>query len=1052
MPLLLVLLVSSLPAPAQDLPFVCGRVTGMETDLDPGFDYRDTAFLWFEPSGSSTRMELATLDAQDGLLVNPWDWGSVFDGDFGLADDLGMGYDPQAEGPLFIATLPAPAHDLLLSTDRGKVTVHLPDTSHLRLGATFLVADDGSTWWAEQDHDGVTVDDRLDWDDSLSEEHLARAAHEAAADAGEPPESSAWLEQQAGQAGSRAFTFDPDGEPVRLGYPDGSPVEPDDVPFALGEAFDVLDEGASVGTPYWRGPTGRATPLEARFQDLSDCSGWPDVEVLPGFLAVDPRYGRFAFSAGNPDQELALRSHFHQHWNSNGGFTVVGDRAWLSFGESDSSLAIVDISDPAAMELLGLSDEGWCYSSAEHGGWAYVSCRGYVAAVDVSDEANPLLASTLSLSYGTSTLWDRAGTLLGYNGEGITILDTTDPAKPSELSLIPLPIDDEISASGNESAWALSDSLLLAKVEGYDLLRLYDISNIESPDLLSTFLYSGKGVGVTPLIHPHQQVLYLGTGGDGLWVVDLSDTASPLAWQIYQALDVDPDDEPQQVDQCTGLGMVDGVLYESGSYGWADWGGSSPWDGHTLSYVRAWDITDPLEPELIQEWQDDSITGNVGSYVDVGDFAIVQVSGYGLRSVDLSAGDPFQWIGGYQAAGQTTDVELAGDMAYLSGYLGGGITAVDISDPDDPVERGYAHHGLDTYGLGVKYGADGTWVFTSGKSTVSFFDDSQWRYTDLTVWDFTEPGSAQVVGRAQGTCHLVVDAWDDLLQAGCNLWDISEPTAPVQLNESCIASGEAAALMGNLLVYGTGRSQLSGSLLDSGEDSYVLVDYDVAIPAAPVMLAMLEIPDSGGGMLSTNVVIRGEAAFFVNGVGVVQVDVSDPRNPFQVGSLLMDGYDPESLDVAGDFLYVQCQHDDLLVYDISGGLSSAVEAGHGYTYVSEITRLHGYQLLSATADGLYLTDVPRSADTPAGPVEVRWYQADQAPEDPSCDTGGTGHTGDTAQPLPHDSGAAGQQDSGKTDAGGCGCRQARPGGRSQAASFLSFLVLATCFQRRFKWS
>jgi len=223
------------------------------------------------------------------------------------------------------------------------------------------------------------------------------------------------------------------------------------------------------------------------------------------------------------------------------------------------------------------------------------------------------------------------------------------------------------------------------------------------------------------------------------------------------------------------------------------------------------------------------------------------------------------------------------------------------------------------------------------------------------------------------------------------------------------------------LVYGPGRSPLSGATFDDGANRYVLAVYDVGIRAAPVLLAMLVIPDSVGGMLSTNLVVRGGHAFFVNGAGVVEVDVSDPRDPWQTGWLPMGDYDPESLDVDGDFLYVQCQHTDLFVYDISRGLSQAVELAHLGTHVAEITRLHGYQLLSATANGLYLTDVPRSPSEPAWDLMARWREADEPAGDPTvCDEGDTGNPEDRR----------------------CGCAT----GSSAAPSFL--LLLAPLMVRR----
>ncbi|MBU2688251.1 MAG: hypothetical protein KKF41_11760, partial [Actinobacteria bacterium] len=142
----LVLQVLIAPAAAQDAtPMVCGQVSAMATDLDPAWGARDLAFLWYEPGSADTRMELGVLDAEAGFAANPTTWGGTFSGDFGLQSDLGQGYDPATEGPLFVAVKPSPAHDLTVTCDRGEVVVRLPDTRDTRFGASFAVDVDGGT-------------------------------------------------------------------------------------------------------------------------------------------------------------------------------------------------------------------------------------------------------------------------------------------------------------------------------------------------------------------------------------------------------------------------------------------------------------------------------------------------------------------------------------------------------------------------------------------------------------------------------------------------------------------------------------------------------------------------------------------------------------------------------------------------------------------------------------------------------------------------------------------------------------------------------------------
>ena len=532
------------------------------------------------------------------------------------------------------------------------------------------------------------------------------------------PALLARAEGAAGAASARAFTVSSDGAPVRLGRPDGSSLLPEELPWALGDAFDVLDEGASVGSTAWKGPTGRAHPSRAEAADLSDCAGWPDVEVEPGTLAVDPGRGRFAFSAGDPGRAVAPRSHFYQHWNIANSLLVDGDRAYTTIGESDASFVVIDISDPARPERVAWGNAGWGYGVALAEGYAHAWGRGRVTTFELPAEGELEPTQILEPSRGRpSAVRLRDGRLEAFFSTGITLLSLEDPSRPAEGEGADLPIEDAVSDAPNKGLWPLSDDLAMAPVDGWDLVRLYDVADPLAPIHLSTFLYSGKGTGVSSaVLHPDGSALYLGTTSDGLKVVDLADLEWPWAEVAYRAYDVQPDDPPQWADTTAGLTLVDGVHWETGTFGFAEPDGASPWDGRARNYVRTYDLADPLAPVLLDEWIDEGSPGGwLGSFVQADGFQVTVQWNYGLRTVRLEE-DPLAFLGGYPMASQSTEIELAGDIGFITGYSGGGITALDLSDPDSPTELSYMHHGLDTYCLGVADRADGTWVYWSGKS------------------------------------------------------------------------------------------------------------------------------------------------------------------------------------------------------------------------------------------------------------------------------------------------------------------------------------------------
>lgn len=437
---------------AQDAaPLVCQAVTNLQTDLDGGFGHRAVAFHWLDRGGFQARLEKATLDAAEGFAANPTDWPALFTGTLGLADDLGQSYEPEIEGPLWIATHPAPAYDLSVTTDRGTITVRLPDTRSTRFGASFAVAADGATYWGDADHDGVVVADRLTWQEALVAEHLARGADDPTPDPGAPPDPGPTpSEGTAGAASTRAFTVSPDGAPVRLGRPDGSSLPPEELPWALGEAFDVLDEGASVGSTAWKGETGRAHPLRAEAADLSDCAGWPDVAVEPGTLAVDPGLGRFAMSAGDPDRAVAPRSHFYQHWNIANSLLVEGDRAYTTIGESDASFVVVDLSDPTRPERVAWGNAGWAYGVVLAEGYAHAWGRNVLTTFALPAEGEREPTQVLVPTQGTPrAVRLRDGRLEAFFSDGLSSATSVGGGSAHVAEITRLKGNQMLSATAN---------------------------------------------------------------------------------------------------------------------------------------------------------------------------------------------------------------------------------------------------------------------------------------------------------------------------------------------------------------------------------------------------------------------------------------------------------------------------------------------------------------------------------------------------------------------------------------------------------------------------
>ena len=90
---------------------------------------------------------------------------------------------------------------------------------------------------------------------------------------------------------------------------------------------------------------------------------------------------------------------------------------------------------------------------------------------------------------------------------------------------------------------------------------------------------------------------------------------------------------------------------------------------------------------------------------------------------------------------------------------------------------------------------------------------------------------------------------------------------------------------------------------------------------------------------------------------MILVDVSDPTDPVQVGSLYVPGDEsqgPVSAAIAGGYTYLAC-YDGLRVVDVSAP-SHPTEAGFYNTpsYASKVTVAKGYTYLANRDDGLFI--------------------------------------------------------------------------------------------------
>lgn len=230
---------------------------------------------------------------------------------------------------------------------------------------------------------------------------------------------------------------------------------------------------------------------------------------------------------------------------------------------------------------------------------------------------------------------------------------------------------------------------------------------------------------------------------------------------------------------------------------------------------------------------------------------------------------------GTSAGFNVEDVVVRNGIGYLA-LLGGGLGIYDMDDPSAPVlVQQFAPGGLEPISLSLQ----GNLLATAS------------RIAGFQILDVQNPTAPVVLGgAAPGGSHLAVELDGNRLYCGTSVglyvYDVSDPTNPVQLSLLPTAQIRAVAVNGNRV-----------ALAIEGDATVGLVD--VTDPSAPVLVDTIAPGGSPFGIDFT-----ADEIFVANQTAqVVVIDASDPAN-LVVESTVPTGFATRDVERAGDRLYV----------------------------------------------------------------------------------------------------------------------------------------------------
>jgi hypothetical protein len=292
------------------------------------------------------------------------------------------------------------------------------------------------------------------------------------------------------------------GQAYLAGYDDGLLI------------VDVADPYHLTKTCHYRLPSdARALAVSGQTVYLAD--GWQGVKVVD----VANRENPVVAGVLGPSAEL----------NSSAvDIVLAGSYAYVA--DYGGGLRVLDVSDPANptevsyYPLPQATDYACRLDAAE--GYAYVTdSSGRLRVFDVADPAQPTpVAIYEGDGYGSLANVQVVGDYAYTMGDGLRVLDVSDPAHVSEVGRCPAVVGGPLHVTGGYAYVTGGDS--------GDRLWVVDVSDPASPTAVSTYTLPVFLAGeVRVADHPvtSARLAYINTAWNGLWVVDVSDPAHPAA-------------------------------------------------------------------------------------------------------------------------------------------------------------------------------------------------------------------------------------------------------------------------------------------------------------------------------------------------------------------------------------------------------------------------------------------------------------------------------------------------------------------------------------------
>lgn len=542
-------------------------------------------------------------------------------------------------------------------------------------------------------------------------------------------------------------------------------------------------------------------------------------------------------------------------------YVVCGDRGFQ----------VIDVSTPTTPRLVGSLDiEGFSGDVSVEGNMAFVvqiqvgtRPTASLLVLDVTVPARPLLIGNLYLPGGATKVEASGGMVYvadgWWNGGlwGLTVVNVTDPRAPRLAgSLRMTPFEDL------EVVEHLAVSV--ADLE----LSVLDLSAPESPRIMSRLALPSRATSVDV----QGKRAYVAGGILGLLVVDI---AAPSAPSIIGSAEFG----------CADFRGPMGYVEVSGTLAFV------VGDGRGL---RVFDVADPTAPRFLAAAAD--LSGTAYTVQVVNQLAYVP-SGTDLQVIDVSAPSEPRLVGSVAVRGRI-NLRVVGNLAYVCGGEVGTLQIVDVTLPSKPHVLGSVDGLVSPFAVDIV--GDLAYVADLARG--------------LMVVDVSMPSTPRVIGgiaTIKSPSDVEVSGGLAYLATanGLQVVDISEPRSPQVVGRADFSAAEAQVRPWTVNVDGTLAYVGGHSNQDGKETKGVVAVVDVAVPSAPRVVGLLELPPTNA---IPNISVMDKLVYVADrDVGLQVVDATVPSAMRMVANFA--GLEAWDVDVVDGLAVVAGGHGGVVV-------------------------------------------------------------------------------------------------------------------------------------------